>query len=103
MLALQAKFVRAQVLASLGRYGEALAEIDALATIVAETLGPRHPETLDARRLRASVIEFLGRYGEALAEIDALVPIVAEAVGPRHPETLTTRYLRASQHQSGET
>jgi tetratricopeptide (TPR) repeat protein len=93
---LGAQFVRAQGLQALGRYGEALAEIDAFAPIQAEVQGVRHPDTLTTRYLRASVLQSLGRCGEALAEIDALAPIQTEVRGAQHPDTLTTRYLRAS-------
>jgi hypothetical protein len=82
------------VLSSLGRYGEALAEINAFAPIQIEVLGERHPDTLSTRYLRAQVLSNLGRYGEALAEIDAHAPIRVEVQGERHPATLTTRSLR---------
>jgi len=68
------------VLHSLGRYDEAVAEIDAFAPIEAEELSLRHPSTLATRRLRASVLQSLGRYDEVLAEI----PIEAEVLGLRH-------------------
>ena len=69
----------------LGRYGEALAEIDAFAPIQAEVQGARHPDTLSTRHLRAGVLQDLGRYGEALAEIDAFAPIQAEVNGAAPP------------------
>jgi hypothetical protein len=52
---LDAQMVRASVLRNLGRYGEALAKIDAFAPIVVEVKGMRHPDTLNTRYLRASV------------------------------------------------
>jgi hypothetical protein len=83
------------VLGNLGRYGEALAEIDAFAPIGVEVHGDRHPATLATRYLRAQVLGNLGRHGEALAEIDAFAPIEVEVRGDRHPDTLVTRSLRA--------
>ena len=100
VIALGAQLIRALSLRTLGRYGEALAEIDAFAPIQAEVRGARHPDALTTRYLRASVLQSLGRYGEALAEIDAFAPIQAEVRGARHPDALTTRYLRASVLQS---
>jgi tetratricopeptide (TPR) repeat protein len=90
-----ARYVRASALEELGRYDEALVEINAVALLRAEVLGPRHSATLRTRYLRAWVLQNLGRYGEALAELDALAPLQVELRGARHPYTLTTRYLRA--------
>ena len=46
MILLNARYLRACVLDGLGRYGEALAEIDAFAPIQAEVLGERHPNVM---------------------------------------------------------
>ncbi len=43
------------MLESLGRYGEALAEIDAMLPIRTEVSGDRHPGTLTTRSLRIGV------------------------------------------------
>lgn len=94
-LLLDALQCRASLLDRLGRFGQALAEIDAFAPIQAEVKGARDPDTLITRWLRATVLSHLGRYGEALAEIDAFAPIEAEVRGARHPDTLTTQYSRA--------
>jgi hypothetical protein len=52
---LTTRFLRASVLESLGRYGEALAEIDAMLPIRTEVSGDRHPATLTTRSLRIGV------------------------------------------------
>jgi tetratricopeptide (TPR) repeat protein len=77
-LALSARYKRALALNYLGRYSQALAEIDGaneqpgVLNIQEQNpdLGPTHPETLITRRLRAEILQRLGRYDEALAEID---------------------------------
>jgi len=91
----EAQTVRAQVLNSLGRNDDALAEIEAFAPIQAEVLGARHPNTLVTRCLRAQVLNGLGRNDDALAEIEAFAPIQVEVLGARHPDALATLYLRA--------
>jgi tetratricopeptide (TPR) repeat protein len=92
---LTTRALRALALSNLGRYGEALAEIETFAPIEAEVKGDRHPDTLATRYLRALALGNLGRYGEALTEIETFAPIEAEVRGDRHPDTLTTRALRA--------
>jgi tetratricopeptide (TPR) repeat protein len=93
---LRARHFRAAVLRELGRYDDALKEIDAFAPIQVEVIGARHPDVLTTRYLRADVLRDLGRYAEALKEIDAFAPIQVEVIGARHPDVLTTRYLRAN-------
>jgi hypothetical protein len=89
----EAQTVRAQVLNSLGRNDDALAEIEAFAPIQVEVLGARHPDALATLYLRALVLNRLGRDDDALAEIEAFAAIQAEVLGVRHPSTLASRSL----------
>ena len=112
LLALRARYWRAIALDRLGRYGQALAEIDGteerrgILSLEEQSpdLGPNHPDTLGTRRLRARVLRALGRFGQALAEIDGteerpgILSLEEQSpdLGPNHPDTLSTRWLRAS-------
>ena len=69
------RLLYARILSNLGRYDEALKEIEAFAPIQAEVLGPPHPSVLTTRYLRARTLSDLGRYDEALKEIEAFAPI----------------------------
>ncbi len=93
---LYARLVRSYALDVVGRYGEALTEIETNAPVLAEVQGERHPQTLGTRSLRARVLRDLGRYSDALAEIEAYAPVETEVRGELHPEALLTRALRAS-------
>jgi tetratricopeptide (TPR) repeat protein len=95
VIVVSARHARAEALRCLGRDGEALLEVDALAPIQTKVRGARHAETLGTRYLRACILMNLGRYDEALTEIEAFAPIQAQVLGARHPATLSTRHLRA--------
>ena len=111
-LALAARYWRAMALQGLGRYDQALAEIDgtdkrpSILSLEEQSpdRGPTHPDTVNTRHLRASILQRLGRYDQALAEIDGtdkrpgILSLEEQSPdrGPTHPSTLTTRHLRAS-------
>ncbi|PTR10063.1 tetratricopeptide repeat protein [Nitrosospira sp. Nsp5] len=92
---LAARHLRARILKNLGRYEEALREINSLLPIKERLSGTEHPETLAAHTLRAEILKSLERYEEALLEIDTLLPIRERISGAEHPDTLTARTLRA--------
>lgn len=92
---LTCRFYTARVLDDLGRYDEALAEIDAFAPIEARARGEDDPNVLVTRLLRADALDGLARYTEALAEIDAFAPIAARVLGKDHSDVFVTRLLRA--------
>jgi tetratricopeptide (TPR) repeat protein len=96
VIVLDAQLHRAQALQRLGRFADALTEINAFAQVQAQMKGAGHPDTLNTRYLRASVLMYLGRYEDALTEIEHLVPVMVETQTVRHPDTLTARHLRAS-------
>ena len=83
------------VLWGLGRYEEALHEIDAQLPIAERTFGTEHPKTLAARCMRAIVFGGLGRYKEALHEFEVQLPIAERTFGTEHPETLAARCMQA--------
>ena len=91
---LTTRYLWAQTLSSLGRYDEALKEIEAFAPLRAEVLGPRHPNVLTTRCLRADALSNLGRYDDAVNEIAAFAPVESEVLGARHPSVVATRSLR---------
>lgn len=91
----QARHVRAEALARLGRLQEALTEIATFEPIQAEILGARHPEALAARYLRAQTLMSLGLGKEAMKEIEAFAPIQAEVLGANHYDVLSARHLHA--------
>mgnify|MGYP001099960151 CR=1 FL=1 len=92
---LSTRRLHAQILNSLGRYQEALKEIEELLPISERVMGTQHPDTLTRRHLYAQTLNFLGRYQEALKEVEELLPISERVRGVQHPDTLTTRYLHA--------
>jgi tetratricopeptide (TPR) repeat protein len=111
-LALKARYWRAMALERLGRYDQALAEIDGtekrpgILSLREQSpdLGPTHPDTLAARHLRAQILQSLGRYDQALAEVDGtekrpgILSLREQSpdLAPTHPDLLAARHLRAS-------
>jgi tetratricopeptide (TPR) repeat protein len=95
VIVLSARHVRASALERLGRYGEALEEINSFAQIQAEVRGGRHSSTLETRFLRAQLLTQVWALCDALAELELLIPVVAEVKGARHTDTLRVRSLRA--------
>ena len=93
---LHCRHLRASVLDRLGRYNEALSEIDRLAPITAEVFGEHHPNVCATCYLRAAVLIRLGRSEEALREIDQFASAHAKILGDRHPDVLQSHSLRAS-------
>ena len=92
---LDAQTYRAQVLDRLGRYAEALAEIDAFAPIHVEMLGERHPDTLTMRSLRIG-IEIAGQQNiDREAELRQIIRDLAKATGTTARNTLSARYRLA--------
>ncbi len=73
--------LRASVLRDLGRYSDALAEIEAYAPVLTEVRGERHPETLGTRRLHADCSANLERWDEALGELELIMPAAEEIYG----------------------
>jgi tetratricopeptide (TPR) repeat protein len=110
-LALTSQYWCAMALQRLGRFGEALAEIDGDDGVPGilrlyeqnRDFQPMLARILFARRLRASVLLGLGRYLQALAEIDGSKDWLGALsyfqqstdFGPMHIHTLDTRWLRA--------
>jgi tetratricopeptide (TPR) repeat protein len=96
VIVLNARQARVLALERLGRFHDALVEIDAFAQTQAEVLGARHPDTLNTRYSRAMALMQLERYSDALAEIDDLGQVYLEVRGARHPQTLQARHLSAA-------
>jgi tetratricopeptide (TPR) repeat protein len=89
---LHAQYVRAQVLRNLGRYGEALAEIEAFAPILADVKGARHPDALITRSLRIGV-EIAARQNiDHDADLREIIDELGRARGRTSRPTLSARY-----------
>jgi eukaryotic-like serine/threonine-protein kinase len=111
-LALSARHRRAEALGRLGRYGQALTEIDGtekrpgILSLREQSpdFGPADPFSFAARYLRAKNLVSLGNHDQALAEIDGsdqrpgILRLREQSpdLGPTHPDTLTTRSLRGA-------
>jgi tetratricopeptide (TPR) repeat protein len=70
---LDARYFRAEALCNLGRYEEALAEIDDFAAIQLKERGARHISVVKTGILRSNVLGYLGRSDAALTEIGDLL------------------------------
>ncbi len=71
--------IRVMTEIKLGRGGEALNQVSAIAQRRTQLLGDGHPDTLDAEGLRAAALYAVGRREEALAAFRAVVPRLIQA------------------------
>jgi tetratricopeptide (TPR) repeat protein/predicted Ser/Thr protein kinase len=70
------------------RYDDALAELDAAASLAARLDGGEGLRMLDVEGRRATVLQTSGRYAEARVVIDRVIAGLEAAVGPDHPVLL---------------
>ena len=84
--------LRAQVLSDLGRYGDALAEIDAFSPIQVEVQGARHPAALRTNSLKFG-IEIVSQSNVNCEEnLRDIINALVAATGHSAKETLRARY-----------
>ena len=85
-------------LAGMGRPQTALTLEDAV-DMLADTLGPDHPNTLTTRHNLAVAHLEAGHVSAAIDMFEALLADCTRVLGPDHPDTLTTRHNLALAHQ----
>ena len=69
-----------------------------------ETLGPRHPRSLQSIHDLATIYYHVGQRDEALKMLEELSALRREILGPEHPDTLETMVTLAfSLHKAGQT
>ncbi|SFN24662.1 hypothetical protein SAMN05216386_0100 [Nitrosospira briensis] len=99
---LAVRMLRTSVLNHLGRFDEALQEINdrsqdkpPLLTTLRRVRGDEHPDTLATWGFQADCLFRLERYEDPLRETDGLLPIMERVRGNEHHETLALRVLRS--------
>jgi hypothetical protein len=92
---LATRYLRAQVLQSLGRFADALAEIDAFASIQAEVLGARHPDTLATESFRIGIAVAAGDRTNKEARLPDIIAGLEAALGPKAYRVSRARYRLA--------
>ena len=85
-------------LTHIGRPQTALTLEDAVG-MLADALGPDHPDTLTARSYFADAHRQAGHVSAAIDMFEALLPDMTRVLGPDHSNTLTTRNNLALAHQ----
>lgn len=75
-------------LVRLGRRDEARAQIEPLASLYRRTLGPTHPDTLDALLTQAQLLNQQNEYERSLALATELAAVHQRRLGAEHPATL---------------
>lgn len=92
---LESRLLRARVHVKLGRYEDALEEIDTFLPALRVAFGDKHQSVQTTGFLRAVVLDNLGRHKEAFAETETFSRFEVEALGATHPAVQSTRRLRA--------